>query len=169
MGATDDSGPKDCPQCGLISDPIATCCDCGYNFATLARRPLGTTEALEVVAAANEYRRLLVFIALPILVQVALIFWLTSLHGMRLGIAVLIMVVCPAVAAISAYRIARIVQLGSPVAWAIGLVVPWVGLVVLYQLVSRAAAFCRRYGLRLRFGVPTRAAITEFARSAVAQ
>jgi len=171
---TDARSVNQCPQCGLISDPTAANCDCGYNFATGAARALSTAEAQRVLQVGKGYRVLLFVIGLQIFVTGLQIFVSIAqpavIHrasrtdsGAVVLITLLVLLVCPAVAGLTGYRLARAMELANPLAWVIGLFIPYLSILVFLDLSSRAIKFCRSHGLRVRLLVPSRGSIQEFA------
>jgi hypothetical protein len=181
MATSSSCGPRKCPKCALLNDSTATACDCGYNFVTgimltprttqPIQHPADSLETTRVLQAANEYRSLVVLVGLQILFSVGSRIvavrqggpdaTILALLSIGLALAILVFAV---LAAIKGFRLADSMRLSSPVAWALGLFVPCVSLFVLLALSSRAAAFCRRYGLRVGLLGPTRDSIDQFQR-----
>ena len=103
---------------------------------------------------AATYRRLVLLVGAQLLV--------TALgNALRAGVetpgeAVLINLVVLALAlgtavvlAINGYRLAELLDAGTPALWAVGMFIPCVSIVVLLVLSSKAQAECKRYGIRV--------------------
>jgi hypothetical protein len=77
-------------------------------------------------------------------------------------VAVLGVIVTPLVLALVAYRLARSIDAGSPILWAVGSALGCVGVIVLLQLSSTATKWFTKQGLKVSLLGPTPASLDAF-------
>jgi hypothetical protein len=72
------------------------------------------------------------------------------------------------VLAVIGYRLAKILCLGAPFVWAIGMFVPLINLIVLLTLSRKSQAVCRSHGVRVGLFGPNLDDVTKFEQAGAA-
>ena len=167
--------PKSCPQCRLLSDPAATICDCGYEFATgtlgVQRAGKGMSQKQRAVIAdtADRYRGL---------VAIALVQALLG-GGGRTGASILkrenpeaalvvggvsafMVLLLATYAATRAYGLATEMALRNPGGWATTVLVGGILGVMIFN--TSARQWSEKLGIRFGLLGPNRQDIERFAR-----
>jgi hypothetical protein len=121
--------------------------------------------ATSVEAVATLYRRLVLLVGLQIVMVC-----LSGALARPLGEAASVLFVpvflgILAAAAVTGYRLSGLLGVGSPGLWAIGMFLPYVNVLVLLGLSSKAQAWCRRHGIAVGLLGPTRASLEAYRRS----
>lgn len=116
---------------------------------------------------ARLYRRLVLLVGFQILLNVAQVLLQVQDPGtaalvnplILLGLLGLLVAICG-----TAYKLARPLELGWPLVWAIFMFVPCVNLIGLLVISLQAQTWCKRYGIKVGFLGPTKESIEEARR-----
>jgi hypothetical protein len=170
------AGPKACPKCGLLSDPTATTCDCGYHFASGSVRPDAAQPAPKrskgeldiIIDGAEAYRGLLWLVLVQLVLGVASRIahravnagsGIAALVALGASVAVLVAAV---LAARKAAALARVMGMRSPAG--AGVIVLLTGIFGYLWLNAKARAWCRREGVEVGLFGPTPQALDALYR-----
>lgn len=122
---------------------------------------------------ATTYRRLVLLVGLQLLLG-ALNNGLaagaeTATERVVIGLVVLAIALGMAtILAVNGFRLAALLGLTAPVAWAVGMFVPLINIIVLLTLSSRAQATCRRHGVKVGFLGPHKKDLARLEKAASA-
>ena len=168
-------GVQECPRCRLISDPGASVCDCGYEFATgtlgaqRAARGLSRSEREAVAETADRYRTLLGVTLLQAILGAGS---RAVAHVARTSggpeavlvvsiVSIVVLVGVGIVAAVHAYGTARGMGLRGPGLWAAATL--FGGILTVLVLNGRAREWAARHDLGFSVLGPNRKDIDRFA------
>ncbi|HET9227287.1 MAG TPA: DUF4339 domain-containing protein [Thermoanaerobaculia bacterium] len=127
--------------------------------------PLEDAEAI-----AKHYRRLVLLVGAQLLLSG---YFQGQGPEMSQGEAVLALILLPVLLGVTvylvstAYRLARYLDAGVPVLWAVAMFIPCLNIIMLLVLSSKAQAWCRQYGIKVGFFGPTKESIEEVRRRGV--
>ena len=168
-------GAQECPRCHLISDPDASACDCGYEFASgalgaqRAACGLSRTDREAVAETADRYRTLLGIVLLQAMLGGGsrAVAHLAKASGGPEAVfvvsivSILLLVGVGVVAAAHAYGAAKGMGLRSPGVWAAAIL--FGGILAVLVMNGRAREWSARHDLRFGLLGPNRNDIDRFA------
>ncbi len=166
---------KTCPRCRLLSDPKATTCDCGYEFATgtlgvqRAGKGLAQRERAVVADTADRYRGLVAITFAQALlgglsrIVVQVLKRSGNQEGVLIasGASALLVLGLAIYVATLAYRLAKDMALRNPGAWASTVLVG--GILGVMLLNTSARQWSEGFGIRFGILGPNREDIDRFA------
>lgn len=127
-----------------------------------------TISRVEAAKTASLYRRLVllvgahymvVFLLIPIVAIADSSTAGSSSIPLMLALATVFVIFVTTIA--TSHQLVSRLGASQPLLWSLGMLVPWINLVVIWKVSSLATAWCRRFGIQMGFLGPTKASLAQ--------